>query len=75
MSKLSRSKLKFPGTVTDDFMAPDQRANATFLILARNSDLSGTVRSIREIEDRFNRKYRYPYVLLNDEPFTDEFKK
>jgi len=56
-------------------MAPDQRANATFLILARNSDLSGTVRSIREIEDRFNRKYRYPYVLLNDEPFTDEFKK
>jgi len=37
-----------------------RRANATFVILARNSDLSGTVRSIREIEDRFNRRYNYP---------------
>jgi len=32
------------------------------------------VRSIREIEDRFNRKYKYPYVFLNDEPFSDTFK-
>lgn len=24
---------------------------------------------------RFNRKYNYPYVFLNDEPFTDEFKQ
>ncbi|KAF5346642.1 hypothetical protein D9758_013190 [Tetrapyrgos nigripes] len=44
----------------------DRRANATFVILARNSDVEGTVRSVREIEDRFNRYYRYPYVLLND---------
>ena len=51
------------------------RANATFVILARNSDLAGTVRSIREIEDRFNRRYRYPYVFLNDEPFDDKFKE
>ena len=29
---------------------------------------------MREIEDRFNRRYRYPYVFLNEEPFTDEFK-
>jgi len=26
------------------------------------------------MEDRFNRKYGYPWVLLNEEPFTDEFK-
>jgi alpha 1,2-mannosyltransferase len=45
------------------------------VILARNSDLAGTVRSIREIEDRFNRRYRYPYVFLNDEPFDDKFKE
>jgi hypothetical protein len=25
--------------------------------------------------DRFNRKYNYPYVFLNDEPFTAEFKE
>lgn len=50
------------------------RANATFVILCRNSDLQNTVKSIREIEDRFNRNYHYPYVLLNEVPFTEEFK-
>lgn len=25
--------------------------------------------------DRFNRKYHYPYVFLNDEEFSDDFKK
>jgi alpha 1,2-mannosyltransferase len=23
---------------------------------------------------RFNRKYQYPYVFLNDQPFNDDFK-
>lgn len=58
---------------------PDQllvrRANATFVILARNSDMDGVLRSVRENEERFNRRYNYPYVLLNEEPFTDEFKE
>ncbi|KAF9002117.1 glycosyltransferase family 15 protein [Cyathus striatus] len=53
----------------------DQQANATFVILARNSDLEGTIQSVREMEDRFNKDYGYPYVYLNDEPFTDEFKE
>jgi hypothetical protein len=53
--------------------APD-RANATFVILARNSDLDSTVQSIRDMEDRFNRRHGYPYVFLNEVPFTDEFK-
>ena len=51
------------------------RANATFVILARNSDLEGTIRAVRSIEDRFNRGYQYPYVFLNDEPFTNEFTR
>jgi alpha 1,2-mannosyltransferase len=25
-------------------------------------------------ETRFNRQYQYPYLFINDEPFTDEFK-
>jgi Glycolipid 2-alpha-mannosyltransferase len=52
-----------------------QRANATFVILARNSDLEGTVNSVRDLEDRFNRRYQYPYVFLNDKPFDEKFKK
>ncbi len=55
-------------------MVVNRKANATFVILARNSDLDGTVRSIRAIEDRFNKYHDYPYVLLNEEQFTDEFK-
>ena len=51
------------------------RANATFVMLARNSELEGAIKAVRSIEDRFNRGYRYPYVFLNDEPFTDEFKR
>lgn len=51
------------------------RANATFVLLCRNSDLSGVVSSIQQMEDRFNRQYKYPWVLLNEEPFTDDFKR
>jgi alpha 1,2-mannosyltransferase len=51
------------------------KANATFVILARNSDMDNTVRSVREVEDRFNTRHHYPFTILNDEPFTDEFKR
>ncbi|GAA5940672.1 hypothetical protein JCM3775_004758 [Rhodotorula graminis] len=51
------------------------RANAAFVILARNSDVWEILKSIRGIEDRFNRKYHYPYVFLNDQPFDDDFKR
>ncbi|PFH47538.1 glycosyltransferase family 15 protein [Amanita thiersii Skay4041] len=52
-----------------------RRANATLLMLARNGDVDGAVRSVREMEDRFNRRFGYPYVFLNEEPFSEEFKK
>ncbi|KAF9467507.1 glycosyltransferase family 15 protein [Collybia nuda] len=84
-SKLGGSKqTPNPSPVPDAYYQPagkgnetllvDKRANATFVILARNSDVSGTVRSVREIEDRFNKNYGYPYVFLNEEPFSEEFK-
>lgn len=50
-----------------------ERANATFVTLARNQDLWGLVGSIREVEDRFNHKYHYDWVFLNDDDFNDEF--
>ncbi|KAJ6479973.1 glycosyltransferase family 15 protein [Mycena vitilis] len=50
------------------------RANATFVMLARNTDVDGAVQSIRSIEDRFNREHGYPYVFLNEQPWTKEFK-
>ncbi|KAF8964697.1 glycosyltransferase family 15 protein [Flammula alnicola] len=51
------------------------RANATFVFLCRNNDLNGAISSIQQMEDRFNKKQGYPWVLLNEEPFTEEFKR
>lgn len=51
------------------------RVNATFVTLARNSDLYEIAKSIREVEDRFNRNYHYDWVFLNDKEFDDEFKR
>lgn len=55
--------------------ADGERMNATFVSLARNSDLWDIVKSIRQVEDRFNRHYNYGWVFLNDKPFDAEFKK
>ncbi|KAK9470829.1 nucleotide-diphospho-sugar transferase [Dipodascopsis tothii] len=42
-------------------------------MLVRNSELREALDSIRNVEDRFNRRFRYPWTFLNDEPFTEEF--
>ncbi|KAJ7263458.1 glycolipid 2-alpha-mannosyltransferase-domain-containing protein, partial [Mycena rebaudengoi] len=44
------------------------------LIPVRNSELIGPTLTIRQLEEKFNRKFGYPYVFLNDQPFTDQFK-
>ncbi|KAL5533329.1 hypothetical protein ACEPAF_5105 [Sanghuangporus sanghuang] len=53
----------------------ERKANATFVILARNSDIQGVAMSMKQAEDRFNKEFNYPWVFLNEEPFNDEFKK
>jgi hypothetical protein len=42
-------------------------------MLARNGDIQGVVKSIKQMEDRFNKRFRYPYVFLNEQPFSDVF--
>lgn len=49
------------------------RENATFVSLARNKDVWSLAQSMRHIEDRFNHKFNYDWVFLNDEPFDDTF--
>lgn len=53
---------------------PGPRANATFVTLARNADVWDIARSIRQVEDRFNRRFNYDWVFLNDKPFDDNFR-
>lgn len=50
------------------------RVNAAFVVLVRNSELYALRSSMRYLEDRFNHKYNYPWIFLNEEPFTEEFK-
>lgn len=38
------------------------------------SEQEGIASSIINLEDKFNKNFHYPYVFLNEEPFTDEFK-
>lgn len=60
----------------EEALAPaPRRANAAIVMLARNTDLEGVVSSMRQLEDRFNNKFNYPWIFLNDKEFTDEFKK
>ncbi|KAJ7693144.1 glycosyltransferase family 15 protein [Mycena rosella] len=56
------------GTIT-------RKANAAIVMLARNSDLGGMVKSMSQLEAKFNARFGYPYVFLNEVPFSDEFKR
>ena len=52
-----------------------RKANATFVVLTRNGDLQGVIMSMKQMEDRFNKKFNYPYIFLNEAEFSSEFKE
>ncbi|KAH8549321.1 nucleotide-diphospho-sugar transferase [Umbelopsis sp. PMI_123] len=56
-------------------ISPDDPVRACFVVLVRNQELNGLLSSMRQLEDTFNRKFNYPYVFLNDDDFTPEFKE
>jgi len=53
----------------------ERKANAVIVMLARNGDLNGVVKSMTQLEAKFNHKFGYPYVFLNEEQFSDDFMK
>lgn len=61
-----------PGPPSRDQVGKEK---ACVLILCRNSDLDDLRETLATFEDTFNRKYKYPYVFLNDEDFTEDFKR
>lgn len=52
-----------------------KNVKATFVTLARNSDLHGLLEPIKSIEDRFNKNFHYDWVFLNDVEFDEDFKR
>ncbi|KAK4195363.1 glycolipid 2-alpha-mannosyltransferase-domain-containing protein [Triangularia verruculosa] len=64
-------KVFVTGCLEPDTSKP--RANAAFVVLARNKELDGVIQSMKSIERHFNRWYNYPYVFLNDGDFDQTF--
>ena len=50
------------------------KPRAALISLVRNSELPGLVQSMRQLEYHWNRKYNYPWIFFNNEPFSDDFK-
>jgi mannosyltransferase len=66
-------KVFVTGCLEPDTSQP--RANAAFVVLARNKEIDGVIQSIKSVERHFNRWYHYPYVFLNNDEFDDNFKE
>lgn len=67
---LPELKNGFKGKAADG----SKRANACIMILAQDKDLDELRRTLRNFEDRFNRRFKYPYVFINDKAFSKGFK-
>lgn len=67
-------KVFHTGCADPTFEAKGERANAAFVVLARNKELEGVIESIKSVERHFNRWFHYPYVFLNDGAFNQTFK-
>ena len=61
--------LKYPGE------EDRAKGKAAIIALVRNSELREMAQSMRELEETFNRKFKYPWIFFNDEPFDDKFKR
>ncbi|QPG73332.1 hypothetical protein FOA43_000642 [Brettanomyces nanus] len=51
----------------------DKIPKATMFTIVKNSELDELLASIQQLESRFNRRFNYDWVFVNDEPFTDKF--
>ena len=60
--------------IPDVPLLPD-RENATLLMLTNSREIDGVVRVVGEVEERFNHKLNYPWIFLNDEPFSEVFQR
>jgi alpha 1,2-mannosyltransferase len=49
------------------------RPRAAIISLVRNEELDGILQSMRQLELRWNHKYRYPWIFFSERPFTPTF--
>ena len=65
---------ELPSGSSDDLKFRKPKENAVLLVLCRDSDLPQLLSTLSQIENRFNIKYGYPYVFLNNRNFSSTFK-
>ncbi|GAA5888928.1 hypothetical protein JCM5296_002741 [Sporobolomyces johnsonii] len=70
-----RTGYLMPPDVYPAALNPYKRANAAFVALVRNNEREAMRDSMRSVEMRFNRRAGYPWIFMNDEEFTTEFKE
>ncbi|CCE64183.1 hypothetical protein TPHA_0G03430 [Tetrapisispora phaffii CBS 4417] len=51
------------------------KGNDILLTLVRNSDLDNMLETIKQFEERFNSLFHYDWYFMNNEDFTEDFKK
>ncbi|KAG1151224.1 hypothetical protein G6F37_008838 [Rhizopus arrhizus] len=51
------------------------QVKGAFYMMTRNEDLPKAKATIKSIEDRFNGRLGYPWIFLNNQKFSPEFKK
>jgi alpha 1,2-mannosyltransferase len=73
-TKDAETGLEYPPDIRPASLNKYKRAKATFVSLVRNGELGSMRDSMRQVEAVFNRKAGYPWVFLNDEEFSAEFK-
>ena len=52
----------------------DDKIKAVYVILCRESDLQQLLHTLSTFEEKINKKLQYPYLLINDDVFSDNFK-
>ncbi|GAA5835185.1 hypothetical protein JCM3766R1_006895 [Sporobolomyces carnicolor] len=62
-----------PPDVYPAALNPYKRASAAFVALVRNTEREAMRDSMRSVEMRGNRRWGYPWVFMNDEPFDQDF--
>ena len=62
-------------TIEAPILSDAKKSNACIFILCRNSDLDELKITLINFELKFNSKYNYPYLIVNNEEFSDKFKQ
>jgi hypothetical protein len=59
---------------SSNYTSSYEPVKAAITILCRDKDLDGVKHSLSSFEPYFNSKFNYPYVFINEKPFSEEFK-